>query len=244
LEGYRVARLGWGAGAAQQLSYAFWIFCSAATAVIATRIMNSAATRAFYLEHALVGGWNYVTGTIPVGDTTGVWLKTNGVGMYFDILLAGKTASPVAPGSWTSTIAVATTGMNNNAVSIAGQVVALANFIVLPGLEAPSAARSALIVRPYDQELLTCRRYWQSNFIAVDVLGTIASQVATVSINYAPSLRSAPSTLVGTALLSSNCAAPVFTAVAATANYAPATVVGTAVGRFYWMGTVVSDARI
>ena len=38
----------------------------------------------------------------------------------------------------------------------------ITGVVVLPGIEAPSAARSPLIMRPYDQELLTCQRYWQT----------------------------------------------------------------------------------
>ena len=31
---------------------------------------------------------------------------------------------------------------------------------VLPGTQAPTAAQSPNIMRPYDQELVTCQRYW------------------------------------------------------------------------------------
>ena len=41
----------------------------------------------------------------------------------------------------------------------------ITGVVVLPGIEAPSAARSALIMRPYDQELVTCKRYWVQNGI-------------------------------------------------------------------------------
>jgi hypothetical protein len=38
----------------------------------------------------------------------------------------------------------------------------LSSVVVLPGVEAPNASRSLFIMRPFDQELQTSKRYWQS----------------------------------------------------------------------------------
>jgi hypothetical protein len=43
-----------------------------------------------------------------------------------------------------------------------GNVIAFSSVIVLPGTQAPTAAQSPLIMRPYDQELVLCKRYWQT----------------------------------------------------------------------------------
>jgi hypothetical protein len=37
----------------------------------------------------------------------------------------------------------------------------MTGVVVLPGIEGPTAAQSPLIMRPFDQELLTCQRYYR-----------------------------------------------------------------------------------
>jgi hypothetical protein len=51
-----------------------------------------------------------------------------------------------------------------NGVAATTDVFRIAGVIVLPGLEAPSAARAPLIMRPFDQELLTCQRHYEKSF--------------------------------------------------------------------------------
>jgi len=48
-----------------------------------------------------------------------------------------------------------------NAVAATSDWFRVSGVVILPGIEAPSAARSPLIMRPYDQELLTCQSYWR-----------------------------------------------------------------------------------
>jgi hypothetical protein len=49
-------------------------------------------------------------------------------------------------------------------VASTADVFRLTGVVVIPGTEAPSAARSPLIMRPYDQELLICQRYYCKSF--------------------------------------------------------------------------------
>ena len=48
-----------------------------------------------------------------------------------------------------------------NGVAATTDFFRLTGVVVLPGIEAPTAAQSPLIMRPYDQELMTCKRYYQ-----------------------------------------------------------------------------------
>jgi hypothetical protein len=57
------------------------------------------------------------------------------------------------------------------AVAATSDVFRITGVVVLPGIEAPSAARSPLIMRPYDQELLICQRYWQKSYDRNGVAG-------------------------------------------------------------------------
>jgi hypothetical protein len=157
IEGYRVARLGWGAANAQPLAYAFWFYATA-SGVAFVKVSNSDKSRNHYKEITVASGWNFVSGTIA-GDTGGTWDKTNGSGLIVEIFAAGKAASPVSPGAWTATNTTQTTnatnllGTNNNLTLVTG-------LILLPGIELPPSDRAALIMRPFDLELRSCRRHF------------------------------------------------------------------------------------
>jgi hypothetical protein len=180
IEGYRVARLGWGASGAQPLSYAFQ-FYSTVSGVAFVRLENATSARFYYQEFTVAAGWNWVTGSIP-GDTTGTWEKATSAGLLFSIFPSGKAASPVAPGSWSTTNAAQTTnsinllGTNNNQTIVTG-------LIVLPGIELPSTSRAPLIMRPFDQELMLCQRYYEKSYRYLHAPGTVTNDGALASIS-------------------------------------------------------------
>lgn len=158
-EGYRIARLAWGTANAQPLAYCFQ-FYSTASGVAAVKFANNGKSRVYFKEVTVAAGWNFFSGTIP-GDTTGTWLSTTGIGLQIEIFVAGKSASPAAPGSWGSTDNAQTTnstnllGTNNNLTIATG-------FFIFPGLEFPSAERAAFLLRPAPLEKKDCRRfYWK-----------------------------------------------------------------------------------
>jgi hypothetical protein len=89
--------------------------------------------------------------------------------------------------------------LNANALVVAGQVngaattsdtFRLSGVIVLPGIQAPSAARSPFIMRPYDQELLTCRRYYQQQVAGCQMGSATASAAYGAFLSW--NMRSAP----------------------------------------------------
>jgi hypothetical protein len=161
IEGYRVARLGWGSSGAQPLAYAFQ-FYSTATGIAFVRFANSAKDRNHYVEIAVTAGWNFVSGTIA-GDTSGTWDKTNGTGLIVEVYSSGKAASPVAPGSWTATSAVQTTN-STNLLAANNNLTIMTGLVVLPGIELPASSRAPLIMRPFDQEWPSCKRYWEKSY--------------------------------------------------------------------------------
>src|SRR5207253_5612880 len=83
IEGYRVARLGWGASGAQSLAYAFQYY-SPHSATILVKLSNSDRSRCYYDEKPVLPGWNWVTGTLS-GDTSGTWDKTTGIGLRIEV---------------------------------------------------------------------------------------------------------------------------------------------------------------
>jgi hypothetical protein len=194
-EGYRVARLGWGAAGAQPMAYAFQFYSTVAgTAFV--KFKNSNSTRLHYKEFAVAAGWQWIAGTLP-GDTAGTWDKSNGTGLIVDIFVAGKAAAPVAPGAWTATDTVQTTnstnllGTNNNQTIVTG-------FIVLPGIELPASDRAPFIARPFDIERLLCLRYlWvfkpSTSPAAIATGGAFGASEALWVLDFKPPMRVTPS---------------------------------------------------
>jgi hypothetical protein len=148
VEGYRVARLEWGAAGAQPLTLAFWSQHHV-TGLYAGGVRNSANNRSYVFTYTQA--------------TAGTWLKDNGAGIYLAFSFgAGATYTAPSINGW----------LAGNYFSAPGQVNAaavadwcrIAGVILVPGSEAPVAARSPFIMRPYDQELVMCQRYlWRWN---------------------------------------------------------------------------------
>jgi hypothetical protein len=167
IEGYRVARLGWGKAVAQPITLGFWT-AHVRTGLYSGTVRNAAGrSYAFTYTHAVSGVAQYNTVTIP-GDVTGTWASDNTTGMRIAFAMAcGSTSTAPSANTWLAGDYFAAPGQIN-AVAATSDVFRITGVVVLPGIEAPSAERSALIMRPYDQELVTCRRYFQhySNTIA------------------------------------------------------------------------------
>lgn len=159
IEGYRVARLAWGTANAQSITIGFWAN-SVIAGTLTISVTNSDASRVYLANIAISGATPaFYTVTIP-GDTAGTWLKTNGAGLQIRFCLgAGSNNTTGVPGSW-GTSNILGTSSTTNFMAATNNQFNITGVVVLPGIEAPSAARSPLIMRPYDQELVTCRRYF------------------------------------------------------------------------------------
>jgi hypothetical protein len=144
IEGYRTQRAMWGTAKAMPITVGFWARMSLPgtyrVLIHNDGITTTSAWVPFTINVSLV--WQWITVQIP-GVTTGVWKNDNGIGMVLLI----EVASSATP----------------NTVSAVNQYAGITGVVVLPGIEAPSAARSPLIMRPYDQELVTCQRYYEKS---------------------------------------------------------------------------------
>jgi hypothetical protein len=158
IEGYRVARLNWGTSLAQPITIAFIIYVSI-TGTVCVSVRNNAFNRSYLADVPVTGGiWQYKTITVP-GDTTGTWTTDNTIGLRIDInSLAGTTYRGVA--GWQAG-AFLSTGSTTNQFATNNSQMVISGFGVWPGLDAPSVTALPNVMRPYDQELATCKRYWQ-----------------------------------------------------------------------------------
>jgi len=162
IEGYRISRLAWGTANAQPLTIGFWS-CHQRTGTYSVSVRNSAFNRsciATYTQN-VSAAWEYKTVNIP-GDTGGTWNAGNIVGMSVAFPLAsGATFTAPVAGVWYGTNYIAAPGQVNG-VATTSDVLRITGVVILPGTQAPTAAQSPLIMRPYDQELVTCQRYYES----------------------------------------------------------------------------------
>jgi len=164
IEGYRVSRLAWGTANASPVTIAFWVQTNR-TGMYSGSVRNATANRSYAFTFTInaIGTWEYKTVTIP-GDTAGTWEKTNLTGLEIAFTVFSGTNFLTAPNVWTNGNFIGATGTINGAASTSDFIL-ITGVVILPGIEAPRADRSALIMRPFDQELVTCKRYYQKPFI-------------------------------------------------------------------------------
>jgi hypothetical protein len=171
IEGYRIARLQWGTASAQPITIGFWSSHFRA-GVYTGSIRNGTSDRsyAFAYTQAASNVPQYNVITIP-GCTDGTWNSINGVGLIISLAqAAGATYTAPSLNNWLNSVYVAGPGQVN-AVAATTDICRFGGLIVLPGNEAPNAARSPFIMRPFPQELELCRRYYCKSFAANVVPG-------------------------------------------------------------------------
>jgi hypothetical protein len=173
LEGYRVRRLGFGAGGAQPITFAFWTAHSK-TGLYSVSIRNIPLyNRSCVMTYTqnVANTWEYKTITFP-GDVTGTWVKDHLASFLIDFAQASGS-SGIAPtvGAWFAGVAYAAAGQVN-CVSTTSDTLRITGVCILPGTQAPTAAQSPLIMRPFDQELVLCQRYYEKSYDYGTVIGT------------------------------------------------------------------------
>ena len=187
IEGWRIARLGWGNAAAQSIAIGFWTAHNRPGLYTGT-VRNGASNRsyAFSYTHAVADAAQYNTVTVP-GDTAGTWNTDNTCGLqvtFAAAAAAGGTYTAPSLNGWLAGNYIAGPGQINAAAATSDNF-RITGVVVLPGIEAPSAARSPFIMRPFDQELRLCERYYE-NIILPNATGQIMpSALLTATFYYA-----------------------------------------------------------
>ena len=182
VEGYRMVRLGWGAANAQPLTIAFWTahpLPGTYSIAIVNGLVDRSCVAAYVQNAANTPQYNVIT--IP-GDIGGTWYGDNQVGLsvYFALACGPNRVAPNA-GVWNAAPYFAAPGQVNGAASTANAL-RITGLIILPGLDAPSAARAPLIMRPFPDELRLCQRYWETSYDYGVVAGATNSFGSAVNI--------------------------------------------------------------
>ena len=183
-EGHRTLRLGWGFPNAQPLSFGFWLKMHR-PGTYAIAIRNGAASRSYITPFTVnvADTWEWKTFTVP-GDTVGGftnYVPTGGLSFAISIVFACGTGIQTSSiNTWLAGAFMGVTGMTNG-VEATTDTFRITGVIVVPGTELPPASRIPLIMRPFDQELEACQRFFQKSY-NYDVLPAAVTQQGAVQI--------------------------------------------------------------
>jgi hypothetical protein len=216
IEGLNVADLGWGTASAATVTLSFWVY-SSLTGTFGGALQNSGNTRSYPFAYTILSAntWEQKTVTIA-GDTSGTWLKTNGLGIavYFN-LGTGTTYSGTA-GAWAGANYVAPTG----ATSVVGT--SGATFYITGVQFEKGSTATSFDYRPYGTELALCQRYYAKMTASTGTFTAFGSGLFTntttgnVFLKYPVTMRSAPTISQSNCSLNDSINNPAITAVSTT----------------------------
>jgi hypothetical protein len=200
IEGFNIADLAWGTANAATVTLSFWVR-SSLTGTFGGSLLNSAADRSYPFSYTInsANTWEKETITI-VGDTSGTWLTTNGIGLFVSFGLGqGSTVSGTA-GSWSGSTFLNATG----ATSVVGTNGATF-YITGVQLEKGTTATS-FDYRPYGTELALCQRYYfERTLSAIGFFASGSGQILYQSINSPVTMRVAPTSYPISGASNTNC---------------------------------------
>jgi hypothetical protein len=197
VEGLNISDLGWGSANASTVTLSFWIKCSS-SGTFGGSLRNSGSTRSYPFSYVVnaANTWEQKTVTI-VGDTTGTWLTTNGIGIRLAWSLGDGSARLGTAGAWNSNNNTGVTGQTQLASTLSAtwQVTGVQ-------LEKGSTATS-FDYRPYGTELALCQRYYAETtndaVYAIVAQGQWNGSVASAVALYPQEMRAVPTvTALGT----------------------------------------------
>ena len=164
IEGFNVADLDWGTANAKTVTLSFWVrsnttgtYSVALGNPTVTNNLPGTQTRSYVSTYTInaANTWEQKTITVP-GDTTGTWLKTNGLGICvtFDCG-SGSTYQTSTLNAWQS-------GSRFRATGSVGIQNTSSGTLLITGiqLEAGTTA-TAFDNRSYGTELHLCQRYYE-----------------------------------------------------------------------------------
>jgi hypothetical protein len=157
IEGYNVYDLGFGAAGASAVTLSFWVK-SSITGTFGGSLSNNDVSRSYTFTYTInsANTWEYKTVTIP-GDTTGTWIKDNGLGLRVYWNIGAGSSYTASSNSWASQWAFNATG-GQNLIATNGATLNITGV----QLEKGSTATS-FDYRPYGTELALCQRYYQQS---------------------------------------------------------------------------------
>ena len=168
IEGYDAAALMAGTASAQQITVQFK-FKSNVTGVYGISIRNSATNRSYVGSITVADTNEHEYSVTLTMDTAGVWLYTNGVGLYLGICLMAGATYQAAAGAWTAGNFYSTAAQCNF-MSANTNVAYLKRIQLIPG-----ALVQAYKPADIQRELAKCQRYYEKTWPQGVAVGTADS---------------------------------------------------------------------
>jgi hypothetical protein len=205
IEGLNLADLGWGTANAQPVTLSFWVK-SSLTGTFGGAFSNASQAKGYAFTYTInvANTWEQKSVTI-VGDTSGTWLTTNGVGIAISFGLGVGSNLSATAGSWLSQLYINSATGATSVVGTSGATL----YITGVQLEEGTAA-SPFENRLYGQELALCQRYYArfNNDGAGDPLIANGYQYATTgavfSIKFPQTMRVEPTMSLANLTISDN----------------------------------------
>jgi hypothetical protein len=192
VEGLNVDDFAWGTANAKTVTLSFYVKASQ-SGTFGGCLRNDGGTRSYPFTYSIsaTNTWEYKTVTIP-GDTTGTWLKDNGIGILVLFDLGSGPDFLGTPNSWAAANYLGATG-GTSTVAVSSATWQITGVQLEVGSVATPFER-----RPYGTELMLCQRYYQfvGGETPYNYLGTTASITSTTTA-YLPvplqvTMRAAP----------------------------------------------------
>jgi len=156
IEGFNTADLNWGTANAKTVTLSFWVR-SNLTGTFGGALENLDQTRNYVFSYIINSANTWEQKSITVlGDTTGTWNKTNGIGLWLNFGLGTGTTYSGTAGSWTGSLVINVTDNTNLMASTSNSW-----YVTGVQLEVGSTATS-FDYRPYGTELALCQRYYET----------------------------------------------------------------------------------
>jgi len=191
IEGFNVADLDWGTAAAKTVTLSFWVR-SSLTGTFGGAFSNGAFDRSYPFTYTISSAntWEQKIVTL-VGDTTGTWGSTNGLGIRLNFNLGVGSTFIGTAGAWAGANYLSATGATN-IIATSGATF----YITGVQLEAGSVA-SPFERIDYGRQLIQCQRYYikyGGTTYARHAVGIHASSIqAYAHVNFPVAMRATPS---------------------------------------------------
>jgi hypothetical protein len=172
IEGYRIQRLLWGSGAAQQIAIGFWVQAHR-PGTYSLSISNAAANRSYTTTFAINNADTFEYKTIWLnGDITGTWNNTNGLGLQIYIyMMCGTTNQTSTLNTWQA-LGPRAANTQINGVAATTDYMRITGLTVCPGWIPVNSIRAAFLPRAFDSELMLCKRYYETSWPYGSAAGT------------------------------------------------------------------------
>ena len=189
VEGYNSAQLNYGLSTASASTLSFWVY-SSVTGTFGVAIQNSASTRSYVGTYTINASNTWEKKTISIqGDTSGTWVKNNGIGLGIHWDIGVGTAQSTTAGTWQSGNYLGLTGGTKLC-----QTSGATFYITGVQLEVGDTA-TPFEHRSYGDELARCQRYTR---LLGDGLSGSATSGSTfnAAISLQTPLRATPSLVI------------------------------------------------